>query len=164
MKSGVFRPFLCAGSWLAIKPKLLYSYGSMDTKEVFYDGSLEGLFAILDRARLSGSAPERILRAVPRPPDRSAGSGQGGGSFQGDLFDSAETSGNPLAASRGSLAAAAPLPAAPVPAPAASGRGVSGNSVPAGAAYFVPSGESAPALFEASADAFDACVLAWMSE
>jgi probable DNA metabolism protein len=120
----------------------------MTPNEVFYDGSLAGLFAVLDRARRTGKAPERILRAGPRPPGRSAGSGRDAGALQGDLFDCAEFA-----------------PAAPVPA-AGSIYGASDSTAPAGvsAAYFVPSGESAPALFEASVNAFDACVLAWMSE
>ncbi|MDR1587076.1 MAG: DUF4130 domain-containing protein, partial [Treponema sp.] len=114
----------------------------MTPNEVFYDGSLEGLFTVLEDAYLGGKAPERILRAAPRPPDNSAG--QDAGALQGELFDCA-----------GTFAAAA---SDSMPAPA-------GNaSAPAFAAYFVPSGGLAPALFELSANAFDACVLAWMSE
>ncbi|MDR1319354.1 MAG: TIGR03915 family putative DNA repair protein [Treponema sp.] len=129
-------------------------------KEVVYDGSLEGLFAVLDEARRTGNAPGRILRAPPGQPyspeqpypparpDKSGLSGQACGAVQGDLFDDA-----------GTLPAGA---AGPVP-----GFRPAPRAVPAGAgveACPAPSGEAAPVLFEVSVNAFDAFVRAWMSE
>jgi hypothetical protein len=109
--------------------------------ELFYDGTLEGLFALLDRTRVSADSkerdlPRRVRRLAPAwgilPPGKA-----GSGDSQAGLFDEALPFGNP-----------------PVNRPAFPGF------PPDPAALAGAAGD----LFRASADAFDAFVYAWMSE
>jgi hypothetical protein len=101
--------------------------------EVYYDGTLEGLFALLDRFQRGSPAdwPRRVRRrAGPAGPEPALGRGDG----QGLLFDG------------GAAAESASLPSPPALLPDP-----------------VSLGGAAAVLFQVSADAYDALIYAWMA-
>jgi hypothetical protein len=110
--------------------------------ELSYDGSLEDLFALLDRVRASARAgepgrelPRRLRRLAPAWADLSPGrAGFGEAPVQGGLFDEP----GPVSPEGSAFSGFPPDPAA--------------------------LGGAAEDLFTVSADAFDAFVHAWMSE
>jgi probable DNA metabolism protein len=115
-----------------------------------WDGSLESLFAVLDEACRTGTVPRRLYQ--PGPPERGAdfaGKDPPSGavrSLQPELFAAPET-------------------------PAVLGRGQGSGGLPFPAPECSPpvfpdlrSSPSASLLRELSANAFDAVILAWMSE
>jgi probable DNA metabolism protein len=122
--------------------------------EYAYDGSLEGLFAILDRVRRAAD-PAAALPSHVRGPCRrgweAAGAAPSGGKTpaQPDLFGD-----SPPAAAGGPLSEAPPPIAASFL--AASSAAVVAGSVPA-----IP---AARQLRDLSADAYDCFVHGWMSE
>ncbi|MDR3193285.1 MAG: DUF4130 domain-containing protein [Treponema sp.] len=110
--------------------------------ELSYDGSLEGLFSLLDRVRPlanAGELPRRVRRLAPAWADLSPGQAGPEGAVQGGLFDEA-------------------VPEAVRAAPPGNCRVPKFPPDPAGL------GGAAEDLFAVSADAFGAFVHAWMSE
>jgi hypothetical protein len=112
--------------------------------ELSYDGSLEALFALLDRVRASvkagepGELPRRIRRLAPAWADLSPGQA-GPGQAQAGLFD------EPVPVSSKAVPVLPGFPPDPAALPAALGG-------------------AARDLFALSADAFNSSVQAWMSE
>jgi hypothetical protein len=105
---------------------------------LMYDGSLEGLFAILAEMCRGGPVPDRVIRQIPG----AAGWRGDGLSAQPELFGGAEMEGPGAAAS------------------GAAGSGLSGERA-AGQGALGALGEE---FFEVSAGAYGSFLHAWMSE